>query len=840
MAILTIPSVRAEDEEEQMRPQQRSGGSGRRRLAAAAASVALIGGLCVVSVTTPGLASTRDATHLSQAAIDDSTCHLAHGIKHIVQIGFDNVHFFRDNPNVPSDLQLLPNLLNFIEHNGTLLSNNHTPLIAHTGDDLLTTATGIYGDRHGDPISNAYQVYNPDGTTDSADVFAYWNDPIDDTSSPPNAHHDTNPNLVYSPTPPATTRPAVKPDTITPAPWVPYTEAGCNVGEIATVNQELENPSPDLAEVFGPHSPEVKQLNADPDPYKDPEVADYIGLAVHCAKGNAFCADAEAVKYGEKTKSHTAVADRLPDQPGGYAGYQALFGNKYIAPQLGAGKPDVKNAHGYLITDKAGNLVDLDGNQMNGAYLTDYPGFPGYDSINAAQSLAYAADMLESGVPVVNIYMADLHGNQYIPGMKACASAPDALGSGSQCYLDQAAYYNHAFGVFFGRLAKDGITPKNTLYVISSDEGDHEAGANVGRAIQPTPANCNGGTVSGGTVKPGILCTYPSGSFGELDGNVTGLLAEEEHNTTSFSLEADTAPEFYLTGNPGPDTATVRKFEHAVAGLTADDPYSGHPKQKLALYLADPTEEAILHMVDADPARTPTLAMFANPDYYLQTGSTTCKASGLGGCVYQTDSYAWDHGDYVAEVNTNYVGFVGPGVRNLGLDGPAANKGTTSSGPDSGLITVADDHFPGPWVDETDIRPTIMYLTGLEDRYQYDGRVITQILADPNPALRPPQVTNLGECYKQLNSSVGDFAAYTLQADTNAIESSTAKDQEYLRVDAALRGLEFARDRLAELIKGELQAAAFDNVPVRGAVKQLFGCQAVIRAAQMLAQHTPA
>ena len=73
----------------------------------------------------------------------------ASGIKHIVQLGFDNVHFFRDNPNVPSDLQMMPNLVNFFESNGTFLSNNHTPLIAHTGDDLLTTATGLYGDRQG-------------------------------------------------------------------------------------------------------------------------------------------------------------------------------------------------------------------------------------------------------------------------------------------------------------------------------------------------------------------------------------------------------------------------------------------------------------------------------------------------------------------------------------------------------------------------------------------------------------------------------------------------------------------------------------------------------------------
>ena len=34
------------------------------------------------------------------------------------------MHYFRDNPNVPSDLELMPNLLNFFTGNGTFLSNN--------------------------------------------------------------------------------------------------------------------------------------------------------------------------------------------------------------------------------------------------------------------------------------------------------------------------------------------------------------------------------------------------------------------------------------------------------------------------------------------------------------------------------------------------------------------------------------------------------------------------------------------------------------------------------------------------------------------------------------------
>ncbi len=80
---------------------------------------------------------------------------------------------------------------------------------------------------------------------------------------------------------------------------MPFTRAGCDVGDVSTVDQELENTSVDIPKVFGANSPEVQQLANDPDPYKDAETADYVGLAVHCARGSAFCASAKAVKYGQ-------------------------------------------------------------------------------------------------------------------------------------------------------------------------------------------------------------------------------------------------------------------------------------------------------------------------------------------------------------------------------------------------------------------------------------------------------------------------------------------------------------------------------------------------------------
>jgi hypothetical protein len=800
------------------------------RITAVASSAATIGmlGLAGTSVAATGGAvkAVKPATLADTTA---SSCHLGNGVKHVVELTFDNVHFFRDNPNVPSDLEMMPNLLNFIEQNGTMLSNNHTPLIAHTADDILTTLTGLYGDRQGMPISNSYRTFNPNGTTDPAGSFAYWTDPVFDTASTPTAGHDTNPSMVYSPVPPATASPPVTPNTITPAPWVPYTRAGCDVGATGTANIELENTAVDIPKVFGPNSPEAQQLAADSDSFKDAETADYVGVAVHCAQGSAFCSNAEGIKFGQTSPSPTAVSDLLPDEPGGYSGFQALFGHRYVAPQLGAGTANLLNANVYQITNGAGNLVDLNGNELDGAFLTNHPGFPGFSTINAAQTLAYVADMQESGVPVTYGYISDIHGNEAIPALSgtggACAGIKSGapLGPGSACYVAQAQYYNAAFATFFQRLAADGITAKNTLFVISSDEGDHVAGANVGRAITPTPPTCNG--------SPGNLCTYPSGSLGELAGNLTGLLATQKNDTTPFTVETDTAPEFYVTGNPGPDTPAVRTLERDVGGITAANPYT-NTTQPIDNYLADPTEEAILHMVNADPARTPTFAMFAKPDYFLSTGSANC---GGGPCVTQNSGFAYDHGDYAAEINTNWLGIVGPGVANLGLDGTAADAGPNSAGANSGQVTVPGSGTTGTWIDETDIRPTIMYLTGLKDDYVQDGRVITEILTNPNQGLSAPGVTALGACYTQLNSSVGEFGTATLQAATSAIESNSPGDQTYLNTDQQLLSLEMGRDGLAGHIKAELNAAAFGNTTVHGAGGQLTACQALISNAERLA-----
>jgi hypothetical protein len=179
------------------------------------------------TIVAPLLGVVLSAGAVSRAEAAPPTCQLGNGITHVINIVFDNVHFFRDNPNVPSDLEQMPTLLNFLETNGTVFSNSHTPIIAHTADDSLTIYTGLYGDRHGQPLTNSYNTYNPDGSTDTATSFAYWTSPVADTAKTPTAGHDATPTMSYSSSVPAKGPTGVS----APAPWVPFTRAGCSVGD---------------------------------------------------------------------------------------------------------------------------------------------------------------------------------------------------------------------------------------------------------------------------------------------------------------------------------------------------------------------------------------------------------------------------------------------------------------------------------------------------------------------------------------------------------------------------------------------------------------------------------
>jgi hypothetical protein len=560
----------------------------------------------------------------------------------------------------------------------------------------------------------------------------------------------------------------------------------------------LENAAGDLPTVFGANSPEVAQFNADPDAFKDAEIADYIGEAVHCAKGAAICANAQAVKNGQTTASPSAVADRLPSEPGGYSGYQALFGARYIAPQIGGG-PNVVH-HGYQVTDANGNLVDLDGNPLIEPF-SHRPGFPGFNP-TATQSLAMLADMQEAGIPVTYGYISDLH-ERKADTTTGCTTANQnvsgrPLGPGDACYVTNAKHYDAAFQKFFARLAADGITPRNTLFVVSAEENDQFAGANVGRASVPTPAGCDGVTTP---------CNYAAGQVGELQANINGLLSGTASAATPFDMEPQGVA-MYVHGRPAADDPAVRRLERDTARMTnPHDPYSGVDNEPITKYQAGALEQRVLHMQTADPLRTPTYTLFPKPDYFFSTS---------GPNVSINSSFAYDHGYYSPNIDVTWAAMTGPGVARRGVDGPQPAQGNQAHDPES-TNTVPQASRTGTWVEETDIRPTMLYLLGLRDDYQPDGHVVTQALARPPFALAATDA--LAKGYDQINSSVGAFATDTLLADTKALASGSAADDAAYRAEQRrLRRLADDRDRVASAIKETLADAAAGRAPHFGEI----------------------
>ncbi|HET9847137.1 MAG TPA: hypothetical protein VFR68_01110 [Candidatus Dormibacteraeota bacterium] len=689
------------------------------RLASVALLPASVAGLVSISGAAPAAAS--------------SGCQLNGPVKHVIYLVFDNTHFRRDRPNVPSDLEQMPHLLNFLTSNGTVLTNDHTILISHTAGGILSSLTGLYPDRQGVTVSNSYGYFPPSQSPAFTTAFKYWTDKVDDSTGT----RDQLPNMVTgNPTAPKNT----------PAPWVPYTRAGCNFGGVSTANIELENTGTglygDISEVFGTGSPEWNEANASPVKAQ----ADFVGIAIHCSQGAQLCAHGNSLGL--------PVGDQLPDEPGGYHGFNGLFGAKYIDPAIHGGNACVNDLNGSPIKDSSGNC-----------------GFPGFDRAFPQNSLGFVAQMQEAGVPVTYAYISDAHDNH---------SLGRASGPGEADYKAQLAAYDRAFQKFFNRLAADGITKDNTLFAVTSDEGDHFTGGTG----TPQPD----GSLAYSHTACSDLSACPANQIGEVSLNLAKALPS---NSPTFSVHSDSAPTFYLKGNPSPTDPQLRAFERTVANLNEVDPYVSASPTPVFVQLADAVGEEALHMTNADPTRTPNFTGFGNPDYFM-TASSVGPFCGGNPCV--DPGFAWNHGDIQPEIANNWLGLVGPGVKNLGIDS------TT-------------------WTDHTNVRPTILELAGLTDDYTLDGRVLVEALSSDAVArsLRAHRETllRLGAAYEQLNASFGQFGMDLLRASTRALHSGSASDDStYVSIENSIGNLTTQRDDLAGQIKVALNDAAFHGQPL--------------------------
>jgi len=803
-------------------------------------------------------------------------------LKHVIYLQFDNTHLFRDRSNFASDLEQMPHLMNFLRDNGTLSDNEHTILISHTAGGILSSLTGLYPDRHGQAVSNSYGYFRPNGSVGFSSSFKYWTDTTDGgnpATTPPTPSADTSFNMV--------TGDSGSPKN-TPAPWVPWARAGCDVGNVSTANAVLENnnavtfaagpttlaaaasigdtnikvgnvsgfaagmaitidtganaepatimavgtagalgsgitltgplannhangvpvygptatdPTGDMTKVFGAGSSEWQEgRDSQIAPFASAERAkaltDFVGITIHCGLNGGIC-----------NKSPHAKPDMLPDEPpGGYNGL-GLFGALYVNPAITGGSAVVNDTAGNPITDPFG-----------------HPGFPGFDGMPANVTLGYVAQMQEAGVPVTFGYISDAHDNH----QNAFPAPPDpngvfphASGPGQSDYVATLKSYDDAFAAFFDRLKKDGINQHNTLFVVTADENDHFAGG-----------VSNDGTWSHTYCNLDTSTSCPANQIGEVNANLRSLLPSPT-TQPAFSVHSDSAPTVYMNGNPAPTNPGLRQLERDTAAAQALDPYVSSQKTPIALYLADKVGEKALHMQTADPQRTPSFTLFANPDYFLTAGTAVgqpagtpskfnCPNSANQAFVCVDYHFAWSHGDATDDIGRTWLGIAGPGVRQLGQ---------TSS----------------IWTDHTDIQPTMLSLAGLSDDYTPDGRVISQVLTNGalSQAMREHEaaLTQLGTVYKEINAPFGPLSFDVLNASTRALSSGTSiDDSTYSAITSRITSLTNDRDALAAKMRDVLNNAAFGGpVPTTSQIYDLAnqGNTILTRANQLGVGYSP-
>jgi hypothetical protein len=399
--------------------------------------------------------------------------------------------------------------------------------------------------------------------------------------------------------------------------------------------------------------------------------------------------------------------------------------------------------------------------------------------------------MLEAGVPVVYGYISDAHDQHLNTG-------DFAYGPGEAGYVAQLQNYDAGWAAFFARLAKDGIDQTNTLFIFTTEEGDHFVGG------QQSPSNCDGVTVA---------CTYAA--KGEVDLSIDRVLATltGSQEGANFDVHFDMSPNTWVFGEPPPEDPTTRQLERNFLSLMVPDPAINNRTVPVVAAIADNVEQTLLHMTNsADPLRVPTFTPFAYQDFFVSDSQSTTTCVPLSQCVFEAPQFAWNHGGVMAEISKTWIGMVGPGILNRGIDS------TT-------------------WTDHVDYRPTILALAGIKDSYVHDGVAMVQNI---NPALLPPTIASnlsayeaLGAAYKQLTAPFGATATSSLMLSTQAVAGTDPTA--YSNYEATMNAFISNRNALTTQIKALLDNSLFNGVAFDPNAANSLASQANAMTAQMQA-----
>ena len=228
--------------------------------------------------------------------------------------------------------------------------------------------------------------------------------------------------------------------------------------------------------------------------------------------------------------------------------------------------------------------------------------------------------------------------------------------------------------------------------------------------------------------------------------------------------------------------------------MQVTDPLNGD-QENLFVAMADPVEEKLLHMVTADPARTPTFTPFAQGDYFLNAL--------VDAAVRRTTT---------STLRVPAERGRGPTRRSRGTTAASSRRSDRPGSARSGRASRRRrrrDATEAPWTDHTDIRPTMLALLGLKDDYVSDGRVVTEILkGDALPEVAEGQARSRSSARPTSRSTPrsGSSRWTRWRASTGALASNTSGDSTYTNTENALQPS--ARD--ATRSRGQIRLALWN------------------------------
>ena len=426
-----------------------------------------------------------------------------------------------------------------------------------------------------------------------------------------------------------------------------------------------------------------------------------------------------------------AKPDPLPDEAGGYSGYKALFGAKYVNPAITGGSPSVNEINGNPITD-----------QFN------QPGFPGFDGMFAEQH--------------------------------ARRGRPDAGGRDPgdvRVHLRRARHARqrgrdpHRLRARRGRLrpAAQGLRQRVRR---ASSPGSRTTGSRRTTRSSSSPSRRATTSPAPRRTTPlrrrhGVLhVRAPGHTVTEVNGDLKRLVAtyNASHGTsatTNFSVHSDLAPNVYITGNPARDSSTARTLEQAMSRHERDQP-ALEPAGEPVRGDGRPGRGEDSAHVDSRSGRTADVhAVRTRRLLPERLVDDPCANNDLSACVFLPNTAA-PHADVRVEPRRH------PAGDRIDVDRLGRARDREEGRAPTRLLhrphRRAADDARAARAEGRLRRPT--------------AASITEFLKDDAlpKSLKGGKVEELGQAWKQINASFGQFAADTLTASTGALASNTLGD----------------------------------------------------------------